>query len=102
MKQWRRAAAGIVQQQVEFAAKSVVVSRARELLSQLLKRRDQGFWNVASAKPAPMSVFIGLAFGDRQLFHWKFQAACPCNDNNAQQIVRDLSPFPLLKGRGLR
>src|SRR5207247_3625676 len=58
----------------------------------------------------PLSLMKGEATQARpvhfmyldQLFHWKSQAGCPCIDRNAQQIVCDLWPLSLLKGRGLR
>ena len=64
VKQWRRAASVIAQQLIEFLPKIIVMARARKFFSQLLQRRDQDFWNVASAKSTPMPALVGFTFGD--------------------------------------
>jgi len=64
VKQWRRSPGVIAEQLVEFAPELVVGPRAQELFGKLLQGRDQDFWNVASAKLTPVSVFVGLASCD--------------------------------------
>ena len=64
VKQWRRSPGVIAEQLVEFAPELVVGPRAQEIFGKLLQGRDQDFWNVASAKLTPVSVFVGLASCD--------------------------------------
>src|SRR5512132_26714 len=58
VKQRRRSAGVIAQQQVEFAPKIRVASSPYELSGQLLKRRDQCFRNVAATEFTPVSLLV--------------------------------------------
>ena len=71
VKQWCWSASVIAQQQIEFAPEIIVVSRARELVGQLLERRDQCFRNVAATEFTPVAVFVRLARCDHK---WR----CSC------------------------
>src|SRR6266498_4182231 len=59
----------IAQQLIEFAPEIWVFFRAQELGSQFVKRRNQCFRNVATAKLAPMAVLVWLAFCNRRFLH---------------------------------